>query len=267
MTGSFIFWFVVDIWDWLWHPLWSGWLLHLPSSGLFCRSCSARSEVAFLKRSQRPGTSCYDSSPLSLFYLDISTSYNYICETSDAQKWPFVRRDNATGAKTKQPEHDDNYCTGSSHAPGRKWWKICNEACLRRLDLVWKTVSFCDPWGEARVDYWHKYMLSGLFFAATFAFVAPCMSRMIDAACQDSIMTVSLFLRCPGFTSGSRASFNWCSDNGSSTVLINCTIPNLISCDLTAESTRVFAVASERAVQQKSSAVSSNSKAISSTII
>lgn len=94
-------------------------------------------EAAVFKGSQRPGPNCYDSSPLSLFHLDISTSSrNYICEASDAQKCPFVQRDDATRAKTKQPEQDENYCRGSSHAPDRKWWKICNEACLFHLDLV-----------------------------------------------------------------------------------------------------------------------------------
>lgn len=136
------------------------------SWGVFCCSCSAPTYVtdaAVFKGSQRPGPSWSDSSPLSLFHLDISTSCNYTWEARDTQKCPFVVQDDATGAKTKQPEHDDNYCRGSSHAPDRKWWKICNEACAFRLDLVWKTVWFCDPWGEACVDYWRKYMLSGLF--------------------------------------------------------------------------------------------------------
>lgn len=73
-------------------------------------------EAAFLRGSQHPGPNCYDSSPLSLFYLDIATSCNYICKASDAQKATiFMQRDDATGAKTKQPEHDDNYCRRSSH--------------------------------------------------------------------------------------------------------------------------------------------------------
>lgn len=95
-------------------------------------------EAASFWWSHRPDPNCYDSLPLSLFYLDVATSCNYIWEASDTQKCPFVWQDDAVGAKTKQPDHDDNYCGGSSHTPDRKWWEIWNEASLSRLDLAMK---------------------------------------------------------------------------------------------------------------------------------
>lgn len=150
-------------------------------------------EAAFFKGSQRPGPNCYDSSPLSLFHLDISTSCNYICEASDAQKCPSVQQDDATRAKRKQPEHDDNYCRDHlTHQTGSGGKYAMRPAC--------SVLTLCERRFHSATH--EEKLLSitdtnicsvAFFFAAAVAFVAPCMSRMIDAACQDSIMTVSLF--------------------------------------------------------------------------
>lgn len=94
-------------------------------------------EGAFIRKSPCPRLNCYDLLPLSLFYLDILTFWNYICKASDTHKRTLLcdKSTDASGAKTKQLERDDNYCWGSSRATDRKWWKICNEAWLFRLDL------------------------------------------------------------------------------------------------------------------------------------
>lgn len=88
-------------------------------------------------KSPCPRLNCRDFVPSSLSYLDILTCWNYIREPGDTHKRTLLcdESTDATGAKTKQPERDDNYCRGSSRATDRKWWKICNEAWLFRLDL------------------------------------------------------------------------------------------------------------------------------------
>lgn len=121
-------------------------------------------EGLFIKGNQHPHPNCCDSAPLSLFYLDISTSCNYICKTGDTQKDAFVRQIEwcywsdwsamiITAGDHLAPQ------TGS----GGKY--VMRPACsvLTFCERRFNSVTHEEKLRGPRLDYWHKYMLSGLF--------------------------------------------------------------------------------------------------------